>query len=200
MRLGEGGGRLTAAGIRVHRDSGILAHTDSLRSVYVDAFGAPPWHEDEARATGFVSRLSADVRRAGFTAAIAVCDGEVVGFATAWTTPAPFPTNRCHPEAAAGLGRDRTADWLCGGREIDELAVRPAAHGTGLAGRLLEAVTADAPEGRAWLLTSVRSGRALAFYRRHGWTQATHPSPGGKGIVVFLGPHHPARSLAPLPL
>ncbi|KEG38481.1 hypothetical protein DJ64_21120 [Streptomyces griseorubens] len=39
-----------------------------------------------------------------------------------------------------------------------------------------------------------------AFHRRHGWTRATHPSPGGKGIVVLLGPHHPARSLAPLPL
>ncbi len=40
----------------------------------------------------------------------------------------------------------------------------------------------------------------MAFYRRHGWTQATHPSPEGKGIVVLLGPRHPARSLATLPL
>lgn len=200
MGPGHGGGRPMTADIRVHRDDGILTHTESLRSVYADAFCAPPWHEDEARAAGFVSRLSADVRRAGFTAATAVRDGEVVGFATAWTTPAPFPTDRCHPQAAAGLGDDRAADWLCGGREVDELAVRPTAHGTGLAGRLLDAVTADAPEGRAWLLTSVRNGRAMAFYRRHGWAQATHPSPGGKGIVVFLGPHHPARSLVPLPL
>lgn len=61
-------------------------------------------------------------------------------------------------------------------------------------------MTADAPEGRAWLLTSVRNGRAMAFYRRHGCTQATHLSPDGKGIVVFLGPRHPARSLAPLHL
>ncbi|GGT78571.1 MULTISPECIES: GNAT family N-acetyltransferase [Streptomyces] len=186
--------------IRVHRDAGILTHTESLRSVYVDAFCAPPWHEDEAQATEFVSRLPANVRRAGFTAATAVRDGEIVGFATAWTTPSPLPADRCYPQAAAGLGNDRTADWLCGAREIDELAVRPTARGTGLATRLLEAVTADAPEGRAWLLTSVRNGRAMAFYRRHGWTQATHPSPDGKGIVVFLGPRHPARSLAPLPL
>ncbi|MFC5853080.1 GNAT family N-acetyltransferase [Streptomyces chlorus] len=87
-----------------------------------------------------------------------------------------------------------------GGREIGELAVRPAARGTGLAGDLLEAVTEDAPEGRAWLLASVQNARAMAFYRRRGWTQATHPSPDGKGIVVFLGPRHPARDLAPLPL
>lgn len=73
-------------------------------------------------------------------------------------------------------------EWLCGAREIDELAVRPDARGTGLAAGLLEAVTADAPDGRSWLLTSVQSGRAMSFYRRQGWTQATHPAPGGKGI------------------
>jgi hypothetical protein len=46
----------------------------------------------------------------------------------------------------------------------------------------------------------LRSPRAVAFYRWQGWTQATHPSPEGRGIVVFLGPRHPARSLAPRPL
>ncbi|MET8115446.1 GNAT family N-acetyltransferase [Streptomyces prasinus] len=186
--------------IRVHQDGELLTHTDSLRSVYVDAFCAPPWNEDEERATEFVDRLPTNVGRPGFTAATAVRDGDVVGFATAWTTPVPLPTDRCYPQAAAGLGPTYTADWLCGALEIDELAVRTAARGTGLAGDLLEAVTADAPNGRAWLLTSVQNARAMAFYRRQGWTQVTHPSPGGKGIVVFLGPRHPARSLAPLPL
>lgn len=42
------------------------------------------------------------------------------------------------------------------GREADELAVGPAARGTGPAAALLKAVTADAPEARAWLLTSAR--------------------------------------------
>ncbi|WP_031185713.1 GNAT family N-acetyltransferase [Streptomyces sp. NRRL F-5635] len=186
--------------IRVCTDAELLAHTDALRSVYVDAFCAPPWNEDEERATEFVDRLPANTGRPGFTAATAVRDGDVIGFATAWITPAPFPTDRCYPQAAAGLGAAYTADWLCGALEIDELAVRGAARGTGLAGDLLDAVTAHAPEGRAWLLTSVQNARAMAFYRRRGWTQVTHPSPDGKGIVVFLGPRHPARSLAPLPL
>ncbi|MEU4148447.1 GNAT family N-acetyltransferase [Streptomyces parvulus] len=189
-----------STGIHVHRDAGLLAHTAALRSVYVDAFCAPPWNEDEERATEFVNRLPADAGRPGFTAATAVRDGETVGFAIAWTTPAPFPAGRCYPQAAAGLGPARTADWLCGALEVDELAVRTAARGAGVAGGLLEAVTAHAPDGRAWLLTSVRNARAAAFYRRQGWTQATHPSPDGRGIVVFLGPHHPARPLAPLPL
>ncbi|WP_369275372.1 GNAT family N-acetyltransferase [Streptomyces sp. R11] len=186
--------------IRVFKDAALLPHTTALRSVYTDAFCAPPWDEDEEKDVEFAARLPVNVRRPGFTAALAFGGEEVIGFATAWTTLAPFPTDRCYPQAAAGLGHDRTVDWLCGAREIDELAVRTDAKGTGLAADLLEAVTADAPEGRSWLLTSVRSGRAMAFYRRQGWTQATHPSPEGKGTVVFLSPRHPARPLAAPPL
>ncbi|WP_266395308.1 GNAT family N-acetyltransferase [Streptomyces canus] len=186
--------------IRLFTDADLLKHTAALHSVYADAFRTSPWNEDEEKAIEFVGRLARDVRRPGFTAALAFAGADVVGFATAWTTLSPFPTDRCYPQAAAGLGPDHTTDWLVGAREIDELAVRPAAHGTGLAADLLEVVTADAPDGRSWLLTSVRSGRAMSFYRRQGWTQATHPSPDGRGIVVFLGPRHPARSLAPRPL
>ncbi len=186
--------------IRTFKDAGLLAHTTALRRVYADAFCAPPWNEDEAQAAEFAERLPVDVRRPGFIAALAFAGPEVIGFATAWTTLTPFPTDRCYPQAAAGLGPGHTADWLCGAREIDELAVRPDAHGTGLAGALLDAVTEDAPDGRSWLLTSAQAPRAMAFYRRQGWTQATHPSPDGKGIAVFLSPRHPARSLAVLPL
>ncbi|MDX3576756.1 GNAT family N-acetyltransferase [Streptomyces sp. FL07-04A] len=186
--------------IRVFKGTELSAHSNALHAVYVEAFCAPPWNEDEERAIEFVGRLVNDVRRPGFTAALAFAGQDLLGFATAWTTPSPFPTDRCYPQAAAGLGPDHTMNWLVGAREIDELAVRPAAHGTGLAGDLLETVTADAPDGRSWLLTSVRSGRAMSFYRRQGWTQATHPCPDGKGVVVFLGPRHPGRSLAPQPL
>ncbi|MFJ7077239.1 GNAT family N-acetyltransferase [Streptomyces sp. NPDC098781] len=182
-------------------DADFLAHTTALRSVYVDAFCVPPWNEDEEKAEEFVGRLPVNARRPGFTAALALGgSSEVIGFCTAWTTPAPFPTDRCYPQAAAGLGSRHTEEWLCGSREIDELAVRPEARGTGLAGELLAAVTEDAPNGRSWLLTSVQSTRAMSFYRGQGWTQATHPSPDGKGIVVFLSPRHPARSLAAQPL
>ncbi|MFF9244683.1 GNAT family N-acetyltransferase [Streptomyces sp. NPDC014776] len=191
---------MTTADIRLFHGAELLAHTTGLRSVYRDAFGAPPWNEGEKEEAQFLERLAVDVRRPGFTAVTAEQDGEVVGFATAWTTPAPFPTDRCYPQAAAGLGPDRTVQWLCGARQVDELAVRSAARGSGLGADLLQAVTGDAPEGRAWLLTSVRASRAMAFYRRQGWTQATHPSPDGTGITVFLGPRHPARTLAALPL
>ncbi|MEU8726158.1 GNAT family N-acetyltransferase [Streptomyces antimycoticus] len=186
--------------IKVFRDAGLLAHSGALHSLYVSAFCVPPWNEDEARAAEFVGRLVSNVRRLGFTAALAFAGEESLGFATAGTTLAPFPTGRCYPQAAAGLGPERTVDWLCGARAIDELAVRPAAQGTGLPADLLEAVTEDAPGGRSWLLTSVQSSRAMSFYRSQGWTQATHPSPDGNGSAVFLSPRHPARHLASQPL
>lgn len=186
--------------IRLFTGKDLLTRAAALHSVYVDAFCAPPWNEDEEQAVEFIGRLAGKVHQPGFTAALALAGSEVAGFATAWTTRAPFPTDRCYPQAAAALGPERTVEWLCGAREIDELAVRPAAQGTGLAARLLQAVTTDAPEGRSWLLTSVRAPRATAFYRRQGWIQATHPSPQGDGIAVFLGPHHPARTDAALSL
>ncbi|MFZ4239785.1 GNAT family N-acetyltransferase [Streptomyces murinus] len=186
--------------IRPAAPDDLRSHGADLRSVYADAFCAPPWNEDGGRADAFVARLGSDVRRPGFTAALAFHGEEVVGFATAWVTPTPFPADRCHPQAASGLGPGRTEAWLCGAREVDELAVRPTARGTGTAAGLLRAVTEDAPGGRAWLLTSLRSAEAMAFYRHQGWTQATHPAPDGHGIAVFLGPRHPARTLAAQPL
>lgn len=182
-------------GVRVAVVGGgeLLARADAVGDGYAEAFGGPPWHEDAAGAARYLERLARDVRRPGFTAALALRGAEVLGFATAWTTLSPFPADRSYAQAAAALGAERTGAWLCGSREVDELVVRPAAQGAGVGAALLDAVTADAPGGRAWLLTSVRSAQAMAFYRRRGWAQVTHPCPGGNGVVVFLDPRHPAR-------
>ncbi|MEU3738027.1 GNAT family N-acetyltransferase [Streptomyces sp. NPDC032198] len=185
-----------AAEVRLLRGDQLLAHGAALRTVYAEAFRVPPWHEDEERVAEFMVRLGDDIRRPGFTSAIALEGADVVGFTTGWTTPDPFPADRCYPQAAAGLGAERARSWLCGAREIDELAMRPTAQGAGIGAVLLAAMAAGAPNGRVWLLTSVRSAQAMGFYERQGWTQATHPSPDGKGVVVFLGPRHPARTLA----
>ncbi|MGK5532966.1 GNAT family N-acetyltransferase [Streptomyces sp. URMC 129] len=189
------------ATIDVLRGEELLGRVDGVRDVYRATFGAAPWYEPPERADEFAERLRHDTARPGFLAAVASgADRVPLGFATAWTTPEPFPRARCYPWAAAGLGPARTAAWLCGAREVDELAVHPAAQGLGIGSALLTAVTADAPGGRAWLLTSAHSPATTRFYRREGWTRVTDPSPGdASAIVVFLGPRHPARAEGPAP-
>lgn len=189
--------------IRMYDDKAVLAHADGIRTAYVEAFCAPPWDEDTAKADAYVGTgLPANTDLPGFAAAVALDDatGQVLGFVTGWTTMDPFPTDRCYPQVSAGLGPGRTREWLIGAFEIDELAIRPQAQGTGLAAALLDAVTAHRSDGRCWLLTSQQSPQAVGFYRKIGWIQATHPSPDGNGIVVFLGPRHPDRDTVPLPL
>ncbi|MCF2533464.1 GNAT family N-acetyltransferase [Yinghuangia soli] len=191
-----------SATIRVHADTAVLEHTDGIRAAYLEAFCAPPWNEPPDHADAYVSdSLTFQVKLPGFTAAVALHEdtGEVLGFVTGWTTPTPFPTERSYPQVAAGLGPDRTQALLCGSFEIDELAVRPQAQGSGLAARLLAAVTAHRTDGRCWLLTSQQAPHAVDFYRKAGWIQATAPSADGKGIVVFLGPQYPDRDQAATP-
>ncbi|MCM2393024.1 GNAT family N-acetyltransferase [Streptomyces albipurpureus] len=173
----------------------LRAWLPGIRKVYRDAFGGPPWYADDEEAAGYPARLIADSARPGFTYALATVGGtEVVGFATAWTTPAVLPDDRCYPQVGAALGPARTAEWLAGAVEVDELAVAHHARGHGIARALLDTVTADAPDGRSWLLTSVRADEALRFYQRAGWRQVIHPAPEGRSVVVFLSPHHPATT------
>ncbi|MEU2560819.1 GNAT family N-acetyltransferase [Streptomyces longispororuber] len=184
----------------VHRLAGrdLLAHGAGIRAVHAAAFGREPWHSLPADADRYLERLARDVTRPGFTAALALDGERVLGFATAWTSSTPLPADRAYPRVTAALGAERTAAWLCGGREVDELAVLPDTHGLGLGRTLLAAVTRDAPDGRCWLLTSADAA-AVRFYERLGWWQATRPAPDGNGIVVLLGPDHPARAAAAPP-
>ncbi|THA70011.1 GNAT family N-acetyltransferase [Streptomyces sp. A0958] len=190
------------SGAVIRRLSGaeLLARQDDVRRVYAEAFAGPPWFEDAPAADGFIRRLAGDATRYGFSAAGAFQDGRPVGLATAWTTPTPFPADRSYPRVAAALGTDRTAEWLCGSRQVDELALATAARGQGVGAALLDAVTTNAPEGRCWLLTSARARDAIGFYRHLGWVQAARPAADGTGIVVFLGPRHPARTAVTGPL
>ncbi|MGW2303791.1 hypothetical protein [Streptomyces sp. NPDC001809] len=90
--------------------SRLLAYADGVRTVFADAFGSPPRGEGPERADACLRRLRDDVDRPGFTAALALDGDTVLGWATAWTTPSPFLTGRCHPQISAALGRHRTAD------------------------------------------------------------------------------------------
>ncbi|WP_406504967.1 GNAT family N-acetyltransferase [Streptomyces sp. NBC_00212] len=176
-----------------------MSYGEGVRAVYAGAFGAAPWNEAPNRADAYMDRLGSDVTRPGFTAAVALEGEEVLGWATAWTTPRPFPSGRCYLQVAAVLGEQRIQQWLCGAREVDELAVAGRGRGSGLGARLLHAVTEDRADGRCWLLTPARAADALCFYAVADWTPATHPAPSGASHAVFLGPRHPARAFALAP-
>ncbi|MEV5262251.1 GNAT family N-acetyltransferase [Streptomyces anulatus] len=171
-------------------------YADGIRDVYARAFAAPPWNEDPAGADSYAERLARDALRPGFTAAVTTAGRAVTGFATAWITPQVFPADRSYGQVAEALGPERTRAWLCGALEVNELAVAPEAHGTGLGAALLHAVTGPVPDGRCWLLTSVRAEAALRLYERTGWRRADAPVPGAAALVVLLGPRHPQRAEA----
>ncbi|MBL1292197.1 GNAT family N-acetyltransferase [Streptomyces sp. NPDC057067] len=178
--------------VRLVEGASLPSYADGIRQVYADVFSEPPWNEDPSAGDRYVERLAADAARPGFTAALALGGGTVGGFATAWTTPDVFPSGRSYGHVAEALGPGRVEGWLSGALEVDELAVSPDARGAGLGSALLSAVTEAAPDGRCWLLTSVRAEATLRFYRRAGWHQVPVSVPGRAGLVVLLGPGHPA--------
>ncbi|OPC78440.1 hypothetical protein B4N89_36295 [Embleya scabrispora] len=174
----------------------LSAYLEDVRDVYRAVFSAQPWNEDEAAAERYVRRLDADKERDGFTIALAEDDSGVVGFAVAWTTPAVFPTTRGYARVETMVGAGRTQEWLCGAREVDELAVRPGVRGSGVGRALLSAVTDDAPSGRCWLLTSAHIDVAVRFYTRAGWHRLGTDA---SGTTVFLSPRHPAFDASSAP-
>ncbi|MFB9523780.1 GNAT family N-acetyltransferase [Streptomyces cremeus] len=187
--------------MRIYR-ADVAERADDLVSVYAEVFTAPPWNEPADAVPAFRERLDADRRRPGFRAAVAPArDGGpgAAGFASGWTTPGPFPADRSAGRVAAQLG-PRLRPLLVGAFQVDELAVRPCARGTGLGRRLLAAVCDGAArDGRVWLLTARSAPDAVAFYRRLGWHEVL-PEPGADpgDVVVFLAPGHPgAASVAP---
>ncbi|MFC8224452.1 GNAT family N-acetyltransferase [Streptomyces sp. NPDC057287] len=178
--------------VRLVEGGSLPEYADGIRQVYAEVFSAPPWNEDPSGGARYVERLASDAGRPGFTAALALDEGAVSGFATAWTTPGTFPSDRSYGHVAEALGPGRVEAWLCGAVEVDELAVAPAARGTGLGAALLSAVTGAAPDGRCWLLTYAHAEATLRFYRRAGWYRVPEPVPGRAGLAVLLGPDHPA--------
>ncbi len=166
---------------------------DEISAVYVEVFAAPPWNRDPAQTLpAFRARLGTDLRRPGFRAVVAWSSAGIDGFATGWVTGSPFRTDRAYPKVAEQLGPERLAEQVVGAFEVDELAVRSHARGTGLGRRLLAEVVLTAPGGRAWLLTARKAADTVAFYQRVGWHRVVpHVE---NDIVVFLSPNHSAAT------
>ncbi len=184
-----------------HLGPELLTVEAALTEAFVEIFTSPPWHHRDPATEHrvFRERLARDVHRPGFRAVIATDDdGDILGFATGWTTPSPFPADRAYGKVAQRLGADRAESLLVGAFEVDELGIRARARGTGLGRRLLAAVTAAAPDGRSWLLTWNQAHDALAFYRHTGWQELPPVSPGrATNIVVFLSPPSERQPASP---
>ncbi|MEV4117022.1 GNAT family N-acetyltransferase [Nonomuraea sp. NPDC049695] len=157
-----------------------LARAAELIEIYSIAFSGPPWYEDGYGTADFAKRLTADVRRPGFTAVLATHDGNPAGFGTAWPTQAPFPAGRAYDRVRLDLG-DQAEKCLVGALEVDELAVSPHARRQGLAGRILDLLCEDATD--CWLLTAPRAQDAIRLYERLGWQRLTGPE---ANVVVFI--------------
>ncbi|MFJ4244093.1 hypothetical protein ACIP17_26235 [Streptomyces iakyrus] len=101
----------------------VLTVADELTEAYAEVFTAPPWEPRDAEETrvAFRDRLETDVRRPGFRAVLAPAeDGGVDGFATGWTTQAPFRTDRAYGKVTRRLGAERVNELLVGRFEITE--------------------------------------------------------------------------------
>ncbi|MDX2969519.1 GNAT family N-acetyltransferase [Kribbella solani] len=163
----------------------ILDIADELTTAYVEVFTGPPFEHRDRAQTGaaFRTRLETDAARDGFQAWVERSDdGQIAGFLTGWTTPAPFRTDRAYGSVLDRIGPEQVEELLIGAFEVDELGVLPRARGTGLARRLLETATRD--RSRAWLLAWNQNHDALAFYRHLGWHEPEVRGP-EHDIVVF---------------
>ena len=177
--------------IRRYEGAQILDLTAAVADAYADVFDRPA----EVRSR-FVERLQRDAHRPGFraiTAAATDSPQPIAAFASGWITQAPFRSDRAYGDVAAQLGPTDVAALLVGALEVDELAVRAERRGTGLGRRLLDALVADAPQGRAWLLTAADNHPAIAFYRRVGWQQYPVRPGGSDPVTVFYRPAAPRR-------
>lgn len=169
----------------------LLDIADELTDAYVEVFSAPPWDRDpEQTRAAFRKRMDTDAPRPGFRALVARSAAGIDGFATGWTTGAPFRSDRSYGQVTELLGEERVSELIVGAFEVDELAVRVHARGSGLGRELLTALVADVPRG-AWLLTARKAVKTVAFYEKIGWHRP-EPLPGVvNDIVVFLSPGHP---------
>ena len=173
--------------------------SDEISSTYADIFSQPPWnnsHGDDwgAIMRGFRDRLAGDVKRPGFRAIVQRGDDTIHGFSSGWITQAPYPSNRAYYKVTDSIGAQRVEQLLVGAVEVDELAVRPAARGSGLGRRLLAELVADAPDNRAWLLTWTGAPHAVEFYRRAGWHRVPVQPGAENDIVTYLSPDHPGAA------
>ena len=149
--------------------------TGRLTEVYREAFCVPPYDEPPESAERFAAeQLPTHAGRDGFRlvgafGAFGTADdptAKLLGFAYGYTGE----RGQWWSDWVSRLApADVVGTWLGGHFEVVEVAVRAAAQGQGLGGRLHDALLDGLPHERA-LLTTYRADRpAPRLYRRKGW-------------------------------
>lgn len=189
---------MTGAVVRPVPGVELLWYTQGLRAVHADAFGGPPWREGPERADAYLERLAEDIHRPGFAAALALDRHTVVGWTTAWTTPAPSRQPLLPGDTGRPGRRTRGRPAVRCPRGGRTRRLRPRTWR-----RSRRPAAADGHRG------PVRRTLPAADFGRHpagllllraGRLDPGHPSrTRGRGHAVFLGPRHPARTAAPAP-
>jgi len=160
--------------------------------VYREAFGESPYFEGETEVSRFADEvLPRHAVREGFRCVVARDGGGVVGFAYGYTSAAG---QWWHDWVASLLDAAAVDEWMADAFELVELAVRPAVQGTGIGGRLHDAVLMGLAHRTALLSTVDDDTPARRLYRRRGWVPlraGLRPSPAGPP-VLFMGLRLPA--------
>lgn len=169
--------------------AGELARVEAdLVALLDERYGPAPWHESPAE-NATQARHLVQAASAVDTAVAVALDGErLVGLAQGWPG-ALFAADLRAADPAAAQGWDPPVF------ELHQLLVAPSVAGSGIGGRLHDAVM-DRVKGSALLLTHPDAEAAVALYERRGWAVLAHTSFGPEHPRVVLGrrPPPPARS------
>lgn len=143
--------------------------TNGIKQVYLDAFGAPPYHENHGAAEAFVERLHAQTGREAYRLLVAQREARVLGFAYGHAlAPGQWWFDRVTP----ALAPDVVERWFPHAYGLVELAVHSSARGTGIGGSLHDRLLQDLPH-RTAVTMAHEAAPAVAFYRARGWRTLT---------------------------
>lgn len=137
-----------------------------IEEVYLDAFSAPPYHEDRSAARAFVERLRSQADREGHRLPVALEGGRVLGFAYGYTTrPGQWWHDRVTPELEPSL----VERWFADAFVLVEFAVLGGARGRGIGGALLDHTLRGQPQRTALAMAHQEANPAVSFYLARGW-------------------------------
>ncbi|MFJ7206094.1 GNAT family N-acetyltransferase [Streptomyces sp. NPDC098789] len=159
----------------------------ALGLIYAEVFAEPPYNETEDDAVEALRRLSSQLHRATFRAALArTQDGDPVGMAYGWAVP---PDTVWWDELTVPVSADMRREDGHRTFGLMELAVRAPWRGRGIARRLHEALLEDNGAERVLLNVQPGSKAAVAAYRAWGYRTIGEAEPrevGGNPREVML--------------